>query len=232
MSINVDAKRFRKFFHIGGVAEVAKCYLEENVTLTAIAERLGVSRECVRKDVESFIGLQRYREHKEIRRQKKLKVREPLILDVSRAIRHLSKCDLQRVYLSDEQRIGIVSTLKKSKSEGFPLTVVAAPSRKLEFFTAQGHKVAIRVARPGLRKENGMGIHRFKVGPSVLENYNYLIFTLINEKSNSYYIFQASEISHLRSLVLRYSFQERGGRYIIHLNNWCIMSGHSDLAQR
>lgn len=118
----------------------------------------------------------------------------------------------------------ILGVLSQAQRNDIHLSGTVGRSGAIRFYLPNQQELKIRVATiDGEQREHRLGLHRFKVVPTIAD-YNFAIFSMIEGVSITTYIFNTSDISHIKSLGLRFKWFERKSRYDYARDRWSILN--------
>jgi hypothetical protein len=209
-----------RYARLGGLARVIRRYEQRDLKFREIGEAVGCSHEAVRNDFIRFLGQPDYAR---LRKRIKRPAVEDKCLNIQ-AAKHLIEERLPSLTEEEQKKATVLSNvLIQAEKSGVQFAVVVKGSGSFRFFLPDGRPISIRVAIPSSDlKEYPLGLHRFKVTPTI-SSFAFVIFAMLSDQNVVTYIFDTSEINRIRTLALRFKWLERRSKYDSARNRWSLL---------
>ncbi len=211
--------RYKKYAPVGGIVEIARKLLAGSVTIRQLREQLSLSRECIRQDLISYVGENRYTNWAANKKLQKAMNKKPQTLSAEQAQRYLKSVGNRADYTDLRFLLGA------GRAAGFNFNLKVSRRVRPKLYTSSGKPVFMRIAVPdGEAAEHGFGLHRFNISGAVTGKFPIAIFLLRTGAMRTLYIFRTSDLTKVRSLVLRYKYLDRKSKYSAALNDWAALN--------
>jgi len=210
-------KAFQKYSKIGGIESLYHRYKLGLITLKSSAKKLNVAPETIRQNFIKLVGHERYLLDKENKKKRKFQT-------IKDGIDYLLKRQEDR--LAGQFNIEIIISAfkhidsKLRKDKAIDLSRLKSPY----LTTKNGEKILIRTGKvTAFKSDYKTNYFRFNMSKKIV-NYQYAIFVIFFQNSVFSYIFPNNEISHLRTLSLKYKDLDSNYKYKKALNNWKLIN--------